>query len=406
MDTRGFDLFTIGEIAILDKKINNSSYDFDFRNYFECRTVYDAVNCPVLLHIGAISDYAEVEKTVSDMGMYLLVTESEHLKSSMIEKWYPILKEKTPYTVIYDELPEIDEILTKFRFPIFIKGNRQTNRHKKSQCIINNVDEYEKLKQQWKHDEILSWQSVAVREFVKLKLIDDKSYPDMVPISYEFRFFCFEGKCVAYGNYWSIGNKYSLDESDKDTAKNLAQWAAQKLSLEFVAVDLAKTESGEWIIIEVNDAQESGFAGVNPYNLWSKVIEKCQNREWISASELSNFSILSGDPIPDKFLEQMKAMLYNVSDVRELIKIYIVLDEKVVFKEDEIYDFDEGTQEQIEAEANFKKWFKLMKNAENRLIEYAKAEKMYIDDDIGLVKKLEPFMKKYGYRNVGGWWIK
>ena len=38
----------------------------------------------------------------------------------------------------------------------------------------------------------------------------------------------------------------------------LTDWAAERLGAIFPAIDVAKTASGEWIIIEVNDAQESG----------------------------------------------------------------------------------------------------------------------------------------------------
>ena len=279
------DFFTIGNIAILQRKTANDVYDFEFRNNFECRSVVSEVEAPVLLHIGAVEDYAEVEATLEDMGMKLLVHEKEHLRCSTIEEWYPSLKDKTPFTKIYDELPQAEELLNDFSFPVFIKGNRQTNRHKKSQCIIESVDQYNALREEWKHDSILSWQKVAVREYVPLQVIDADSYPDMVPISYEFRFFYFEGKCMAYGPYWYMGHKYTLPERVLQEVLKLTDWAAQRLAVSFPAIDVAKTASGEWIIIEVNDAQESGFVGTNPLVLWNNTIEAMQERTWISLNE-------------------------------------------------------------------------------------------------------------------------
>lgn len=52
----------------------------------------------------------------------------------------------------------------------------------------------------------------------------------------------------------------------------LTDWAAEKLGVYFPAIDVAKTVSGEWIIIEVNDAQGSGLVGVNPLVLWNNTI--------------------------------------------------------------------------------------------------------------------------------------
>ncbi len=117
---------------------------------------------------------------------------------------------------------------------------------------------------------------MAIREFLPLQTVDKDTYADMVPISYEFRFFFFEGKCVGYGPYWYMGNKYVMNPEDYDTAVRLAAWAAEKVGVSFIAVDLAKTAKGEWIVIEVNDAQESGFVGLNSLELWHKAIEAMQ----------------------------------------------------------------------------------------------------------------------------------
>ena len=266
------DFFTINRIAILYRKTGNDVYDFNFRNHFECKSIMTETDAPVLLHIGAVEDYAGVSSAINEIGMNLLVSEDEHLKCSTIERWYPILKEKTPFTRIYDKLPSLDELQRDFTFPVFIKGNRQTNRHRKSQCIIENAVSYGKLCDEWVGDEVLSWQKVAIREYVPLMTIDDTSYPDMVPISYEFRFFYFKGKCVAYGPYWYMGNQYGLRENELAEVLKQTNWAAGRLAVTFPAIDVAKTADGEWIIIEVNDAQESGFVGANPITLWNRII--------------------------------------------------------------------------------------------------------------------------------------
>lgn len=275
MDIRKWydDFFTIGNISILYRNTHNTGYDFNFRNHFDCKSVVGEVDTPVLLHIGAVEDYAGIEAALEEMGMKLFVHEAEHLRCSTIEKWYPVLKEKTPFTMIYEELPQIEEVLKSFSFPVFVKGNRQTNHHNRSQCIIENADQYEALRKEWKHNILLSWQKVAIRKYVPLQEIDSESFPDMVPISYEFRFFYFEGKCMTYGSYWNIGKKYSLPESELDEILKLTDWAAERLAVSFPAIDVAKTAAGDWIIIEVNDAQESGFVGINPIILWNNTIE-------------------------------------------------------------------------------------------------------------------------------------
>ena len=88
------DFFTIGNIAILKRDTGNDVYDFNFRNNFDCKSVVSEVDAPVLLHIGAIEDYAGIEAALEEMGMKLLVHEAEHLRCSTIEKWYPALKKQ------------------------------------------------------------------------------------------------------------------------------------------------------------------------------------------------------------------------------------------------------------------------------------------------------------------------
>ncbi len=191
------DFFTIGDIAILQKMIGNIGYDFAFRNHFACRSVIMDNDKPVLLRIGAPDDYAEVERILQEKNMSLLMPLEDHLRCSEIENWYPLLKDKTPYTRIYGELPPVEELVKHFSFPVFIKGSRQTDRHNKSKCIIEDARAYEELRLDWKKSKILSWQKAAVREYVPLQTIDRESFPNMVPISYEFRLFYFMGQCMA-----------------------------------------------------------------------------------------------------------------------------------------------------------------------------------------------------------------
>ncbi len=404
------DFFTIGKIAILQRNTGNNAYDFDFRNSFDCNSVVSEVDVPVLLHIGAIDSYAGIEAALEELGMKLLVHEFEHLRCSTIEKWYPALKDKTPFTKVYDELPDGKEILKDFSFPVFIKGNRQTNRHKRSQCIIENLEQYNALREEWKHDPILSWQKVAVREYVPLLELDSESFPDQVPISYEFRFFYFEGKCMAYGPYWYMGRQYSLPENELQKVLKLTNWAAERLGVIFPAIDVAKTATGEWIIIEVNDAQESGFVGVNPLVLWNNTISAMQERTWISVEDLfeEGTVIMGGDPLPDKSLEEMWVIAKNYSSTQELVDAYTKAHNKFWWVEDDEYDFEEGTEEHKKARAITDAWGELMDFFRERVIACAIEEGLFAErqPDSGLVKQLEAFMKKYGYRDGRGWWVR
>ncbi|MDU0940097.1 MAG: ATP-grasp domain-containing protein [Clostridiales bacterium] len=404
------DFFEIGKIAILQKKTNNDVYDFDFRNHFECRSVVSESNNPVLLHVGAVGNYSEVVNALAKIGMKPLVSETEHLRCSTIENWYPLLKEKTQFTVVYYELPDLDVLLEHFSFPVFIKGNRQTNRHKKSQCIIENEDAYNRLRAEWKADDVLHWQKVAIREFVPLLAIDAESYPDQVPVSYEFRFFYFEGKCMGYGPYWYMGRRYSLGQDELKEVLRLTDWAAEKLGASFPAIDVAKTASGEWILIEVNDAQESGFVGINPLVLWNNTLDAMQNRTWIPVEEFfeEGTVIMGGDPLPEVSLEEMSRISASLRNAQELVDSFAGVSNKFWWVEDDVYDFEEGTAEYKLACEITDAWGALMDELEERLIRTAKEEGLMKEDEEHPNSKaaLLPIMEKYGYRDINGWWVR
>lgn len=48
--------------------------------------------------------------------------------------------------------------------------------------------------------------------------------------------------------------------------------AAQRLAVTFLVVDIAQRSNGQWIVIECNDGQESGYAGLSPFSLWKNIL--------------------------------------------------------------------------------------------------------------------------------------
>jgi hypothetical protein len=178
----------------------------------------------------------------------------------------------TPRSRWYDELPSVQEVETEFDWPIFMKGIRQTSRHRKDLSIIRSADEFHGAIESYKEDRILGWQALAVREFVPLRPIED-SRDDRIPSSFEFRTFWWKGKCVGHGRYWYEGRRYDWRSNERDEALELAGEAARRVGVCFLVIDVAMTAEGRWIIVECNDGQESGYAGASPIGVWQKIID-------------------------------------------------------------------------------------------------------------------------------------
>jgi hypothetical protein len=79
---------------------------------------------------------------------------------------------------------------------------------------------------------------------------------------------------VGFGRYWWNEKSYEPTSKEKTEAIALATEAANRVDVPFLIVDT----DGDWIVIEYNDAQESGYAGVPPLVLWQNILELERNR--------------------------------------------------------------------------------------------------------------------------------
>jgi hypothetical protein len=123
-------------------------------------------------------------------------------------------------------------------------------------------------------DAILNWQDVVCRQFVPLRCLPAvEADSTKMPRRFEFRTFWWRGQFAGAGRYWWEGPAYDWTEHERGQGLKVALEAAQRVNVPFLVVDIAQTQSGNWIVIECNDGQESGYAGVSPFGLWQKIVE-------------------------------------------------------------------------------------------------------------------------------------
>lgn len=260
------------KLLVLTEPIGLPVYDFDFDLHFDCRHPSRIeVEELCVLRIGPISDYATEFAARLGHGLRLINTPEEHRLASELECWYPLIRQLTPRTQVFAQLPSVEEIEANFRWPIFLKGSRQTSRHDPALSIIENKSHYEWAVRQYANDAILHWQKPVVREFVPLQPVPGQVAGKIRP-SMEYRSFWWHGECVGWGRYWFQIEPYAAADVAQGLA--VAATAARRLHVPFLVVDFAQTRAGDWIVIECNDAQESGYAGVVPYELWRQILAR------------------------------------------------------------------------------------------------------------------------------------
>jgi hypothetical protein len=258
------------KLLVLTEEVGVSAYDFDFDLHFTCSHPYQIEGEePCVLRIGAIADYETEFHERLAMGLRLVNSTAEHALASELETWYPLISDLTPRTQVFDSLPPAEEIETAFAWPVFLKGSRQTSKHNPDLSFIQSRAHYERVVQLYKADHILHWQKPVVREFVSLAPVAGH-VPGKVRPSVEYRSFWWYGECVGWGRYWYQVPPYECADAEAGLA--VAREAASRLQVPFLVVDFAKTSEGRWIVIECNDAQESGYVGVPPLELWRQLL--------------------------------------------------------------------------------------------------------------------------------------
>jgi hypothetical protein len=113
------------------------------------------------------------------------------------------------------------------------------------------------LARRLKEDEEIRDEGVVYRRYIPLKTYQVSH--NGLPFTNEWRFFYLKERRLSHGYYWSMADcigQAELKPAALKLADKIAGIAARFTT--FFAMDLAETESGDWILIELNDGQMAG----------------------------------------------------------------------------------------------------------------------------------------------------
>lgn len=261
---------------VLSHAVGIPSYDFSFERYFNTKhPIFLPDSLTAFARIGPFVDYANVYNHLRLQGIELINSPSQHALIDDLRQWYPVIKELTPFSLWFDHEPIVEKIADEIGFPVFVKGARQTSAHQKKLAIANDQDSLQELLLLAKTDPMLATQPLVFRKYIPLRPLpgNSQSPDERLPGSREFRTFWYHTHCLGIGRYWHLDPAYSLEPHELPIVENTAKKAALRLNAPFVVIDVAQTLEGDWIVIECNDAQESGYAGISPIHLWSTLLD-------------------------------------------------------------------------------------------------------------------------------------
>lgn len=258
------------EISVLFRKCLAEENEISIaRNYLEVETSRSLIkpNTLVIPRYSALPFYEELEIDVNNLGSSLINSYRQHRFVANLENWYEVLKDFTPKSWFNIMDVPIDD------GPYVLKGETNSKKflwdtHMFAENRLKVTDVYCKLMD----DEMISEQRIVVRKFVKLKKIADGLRG--LQVSNEFRFFVLNGQILCGGFYWSnywddLDDKPSIREVPKDLLMSVV--SIVKDYVNFFVVDVAQTENGDWIVIELNDGQQSGLSMCDPNDLYDNM---------------------------------------------------------------------------------------------------------------------------------------
>lgn len=245
------------------------------RQYFPCLDSRIDIRPDVLViaRYSALPFYQEQERDFKRMGAKMLNSYSEHLYIADLKNWVPDLIDLTPKTWYRPE--DVDE-----DGPYILKG--QTNSRKHLFHTHMYAEDRKALSEVFCRlldDTLIGQQNIYVRKYVPLKAFDDIESVGGYPITHEYRFFTYKGRILEGGFYWSshvddILEKYGdIPEAMEVVPMDFLNKVLDRIKDKApgIVVDVAQTQSGEWIVIELNDLQMSGPSECDLHKLYSNL---------------------------------------------------------------------------------------------------------------------------------------
>ena len=152
-------------------------------------------NTLIIPRYSALPFYKELETEVKLLGSKLINTFKQHRFVADLQKYYPILKDFTPRTWFQGQFPEIP-----LHKQYVVKGLTNSRKFDWNRLMFaNNRDEAFAIYEQLLYDSLIKEQGICIREYIPLKQVDTGI--NGLPISIEFRFFCYKESILSSGWY-------------------------------------------------------------------------------------------------------------------------------------------------------------------------------------------------------------
>jgi len=223
-------------------------------------------NSLVIGRYSVLPYYKELEEDVLYLGSKLINSYRQHRYVADLGNYVHHLEGLTPKTWNHvDQIP--------FEGPFVVKGETNSKKFEwNTKMFAKNKDDVIRIYCDLQNDGLIGYQSIYIREYVPLKTF--MIGIGGIPITEEYRFFIYKNIIVCGAYYWSSHVdeiEEPLDSSNVplDFMKTVINRIGNNCN--FYVVDVARKEDGNWMVVELNDAQCSGLSENKPESLYKNL---------------------------------------------------------------------------------------------------------------------------------------
>lgn len=227
----------------------------------------------VIPRYSALPYFAELVHDLERLGATPINSYAQHRYVADIREWYLDFEDVTPQTWI-----RVEDVPVEESGPFVLKGMTNSRKQKwKTHMFAETRADITRVMCNLLDDPLISEQGICVRHYEPFETFPIKSINGL-PVTNEWRFFILDGEVLCGAFYWSehleeltelLKHDASL-ASYMDDCYSTAYYFVQNVvaprlrdKIRFVVADVAlNTADDEWRLVELNDGQMSGLAGV------------------------------------------------------------------------------------------------------------------------------------------------
>ena len=218
----------------------------------------------VVPRYSALPGYAELFNDLRILGSTAVSTPDQFAVSAHLTQWFPLIEDlclPAWWDVGSATVPDSEH-------GYVVKG--ETNSLKRlwsTHMFARSRDELSGVMSRVMDDTLVGTQKLIIRPFIPLEVVEEGI--NGVQATNEWRFMFMNGIGIGQGYYWSwVENPPTATPPE---ALALAKRAAARLPCPFVCIDVAKTLSGEWKVVEVNAGEQAGLSLIDPFEFYNNM---------------------------------------------------------------------------------------------------------------------------------------